>query len=149
MMNTARRRIGTDVFQADPRADLKGPGKRALQTSDERFEEQAASEPKQREQGRPPEKTRVVDIPESAENTLDASAELPTDRKVRFGANIPPSLKNRADNAAYWVPGLTVSKLVEIALDREIRKLEREHNGGEPFRERGQFRFGRPRASKE
>ncbi|MCC7316651.1 MAG: hypothetical protein IT419_17810 [Planctomycetes bacterium] len=69
-----------------------------------------------------------------------------TERKVRFGANVPPALKERTDNAAYWGPGLMVSKLVELALEEEIRRLEKEYNDSQPFAYRGQFRFGRPKS---
>jgi hypothetical protein len=44
---------------------------------------------------------------------------------------------------------MTVSKLVEIALEKEIRRLEKEYNDGQPFADRGQFRFGRPRVKRD
>lgn len=67
-------------------------------------------------------------------------------QKIRFSANIPLSLKEKVDNAAYWVPGMTVSKVVELALEKEIKRLEKEHNDGQPFEQMGEFRFGRPRS---
>jgi hypothetical protein len=67
-------------------------------------------------------------------------------RKVRFSANISISTKERADNAAYWVPGLNLSSLTEMALEREVRKLEKEFNNGETFKPAGTLKFGRPRS---
>lgn len=66
-------------------------------------------------------------------------------RKIRFSANISVSTKERADNAAYWVPGLNLSALTEMALEKELRKLEREFNNGEPFKPAGSLKYGRPR----
>jgi len=67
-------------------------------------------------------------------------------RKIRFSANISVSTKERADNAAYWVPGLNLSALTEMALEKELRKLEKEFNNGEPFKPAGSLKYGRPRS---
>lgn len=152
-MKIARTRIGSDAFQSDPRADLKSPAKRLIQIPNEREGDEIASEPKGRIPDRPhaePTSSLIESEPfvDSAPASTASAAEPMTERKVRFGANVPPALKDRADNAAYWVPGMTVSKLVELGLEKEIRRLEKEHNDGQPFADRGQFRFGRPRAGK-
>jgi hypothetical protein len=76
----------------------------------------------------------------------DSAAESPPHGKVRFSANVAVAVKQRAENAAYWVPGLTISAITEVALEREIRRLEKEFNGGKPFEKAGKLKYGRPRA---
>jgi len=65
-------------------------------------------------------------------------------RKLRFTANLSPEIISRARAASYWVPGLTVSMLVERALEKEIKALENEHNEGKAFKEAGPLKLGRP-----
>ena len=63
--------------------------------------------------------------------------------KERLTVNIPPELIERARNAVYWTPGLTLAGLAEDALLKALRRLEKE-NGG-PFKERdGHLPPGRP-----
>ena len=54
--------------------------------------------------------------------------------KERFTVNLPPELIERARNAVYWTPGLTLAGLAEDALFKALRRLEK-GNGG-PFKER-------------
>jgi hypothetical protein len=76
----------------------------------------------------------------------DPATESPPQGKVRFSANVAVAVKQRAENAAYWVPGLTISAITEVALEREIRRLEKEFNSGKPFEKAGKLKYGRPRA---
>ena len=63
--------------------------------------------------------------------------------KERFTVNLPPELIERARNAVYWTPGLTLAGLAEEALIKALRRLEKA-NGG-TFKERnGQLPAGRP-----
>ena len=63
--------------------------------------------------------------------------------KERFTVNLPPELIERARNAVYWTPGLTLAGLAEDALLKALRRLEKA-NGG-PFRARdGKLPAGRP-----
>ncbi len=80
------------------------------------------------------------------ETTPDATPEPAPQGKVRFSANVSQVIKQRVENAAYWVPGLTLSAITEVALEREIRRLENEFNGGKPFEKAGKLKYGRPRA---
>jgi hypothetical protein len=80
------------------------------------------------------------------ETTPDAAAEPAPHGKVRFSANVSQVIKQKVENAAYWVPGLTLSAITEVALEREIRRLEKEFNGGKPFEKAGKLKYGRPRA---
>lgn len=61
---------------------------------------------------------------------------------------LPASLVARARNAVYWarmVPGepQTYSELTERGVRREVERLERKYNEGEPF-EDGELRPGPP-----
>jgi hypothetical protein len=80
------------------------------------------------------------------ESNADPATESPPHGKVRFSANVSNAVKQRAENAAYWVPGLTISAITEVALEREIRRLEKEFNAGKPFEKAGKLKYGRPRA---
>jgi len=61
----------------------------------------------------------------------------------RFTAHLSRTLINRARNAVYWTPGLTLTKLAEEALAEKIDRIEAER--GETFPQRtGEVRVGRP-----
>ena len=63
--------------------------------------------------------------------------------KERFTVNLPPELIERARNAVYWTPGLTLAGLAEDALLKALRRLEKANDG--PFKERdGKLTAGRP-----
>ncbi len=63
--------------------------------------------------------------------------------KERFTAQLPQELIERARNAVYWTPGLTLAELTQTALENCINQLEVER--GEPFPPRsGKLKTGRP-----
>jgi hypothetical protein len=63
--------------------------------------------------------------------------------KVAFHARLDPEILDRARDAAYWTPGLNLSRLVEVALVHEIARLEKSR--GTPFpKRRGPLPTGRP-----
>ena len=66
-----------------------------------------------------------------------------TTPKKCFTVRLPGALIDRARNAVYWTPGLTLAELTERALDKEVARLERER--GKPFTKRpGRLKAGRP-----
>lgn len=66
-----------------------------------------------------------------------------TPTKKRFTVHLPHDLIERARNAAYWKPGLTLASLAEQALREYLDKLESEQ--GEPFPQREhELKGGRP-----
>ena len=64
-------------------------------------------------------------------------------RKIRATFHLPAELFDRARDAAYWTPGLTLSGLCEASLRSEIAHLEQKR--GEPFPKRTtDLKPGRP-----
>jgi hypothetical protein len=64
-------------------------------------------------------------------------------RTLRLSVVINSDVVERAKNAVYWTPGLTLASLTEQALFDALRKLERRR--GEPFEQReAELRAGRP-----
>lgn len=69
--------------------------------------------------------------------------EEPRGRKERLTVHVPAGLSDRAKNAVYWTPGLTLARLAELALSAQLERLEAERGG--PFPERAEeLRGGRP-----
>lgn len=69
--------------------------------------------------------------------------------KVRATFHIPADLLDECRNAVVWLAGpperLTMARLAENALRREIARLRKKHTKGEAFPERsGELRGGRP-----
>ena len=63
--------------------------------------------------------------------------------KERLTVNLPPELIERARNAVYWTPGLTLAGLTEEAISKGLARLEKKN--GAPFKERdGKLPTGRP-----
>ncbi|MGB5636638.1 MAG: hypothetical protein WBM44_22795 [Waterburya sp.] len=63
--------------------------------------------------------------------------------RERLTAKLPVEVIERARNAVYWSPGLTLASLTEDALSAYIDALEAER--GEVFPQRqGELKLGRP-----
>ena len=63
--------------------------------------------------------------------------------KERLTVNLEPELIERARNAVYWTPGLTLAGLTREALVKALGRLEKANGGA--FKERnGQLKAGRP-----
>jgi hypothetical protein len=63
--------------------------------------------------------------------------------KERLTVHVPVELIDRVKNIVYWTPGLTLARLAEEALTKEVEKREQER--GEPFPHRAEeLRGGRP-----
>lgn len=106
----------------------------------------------------PPEPTTLADrAPSSRRSPPPSGSEaqgkvLPMVRrpkKVRGTFQMSEDLLQTARNAVVALSGpphrLTLASLVEEAMSREIRRLEKEHNGGKPFPPMDQpLRQGRP-----
>lgn len=65
--------------------------------------------------------------------------------KRRISIRLTDQLIERMRNAAYYVPGLTISALVDKAIGDAVGRVEKAHNDGKPFQTRGsELRAGRP-----
>lgn len=53
--------------------------------------------------------------------------------KEQFSLRIEHELVERARNASYSVPGLTLTRITTEALRRYVATIEKRYNGGEPF----------------
>ena len=63
--------------------------------------------------------------------------------KERLTVHVPVELIDRVKNIVYWTPGLTLARLAEEALTKEVEKREQER--GEPFPHRAEeLKGGRP-----
>ena len=63
--------------------------------------------------------------------------------KERLTVHVPVDLIDRVKNIVYWTPGLTLARLAEEALTKEVEKREQER--GEPFPRRAEeLKGGRP-----
>ena len=70
------------------------------------------------------------------------SAPTPLQRE-RFTSKLPVEVIERARNAVYWTPGMTLAGLTELALTAYLDALEEER--GEVFPQRqGELKLGRP-----
>jgi hypothetical protein len=63
--------------------------------------------------------------------------------KDRLTVHLPVDLIERAKNAVYWTPGLTLASLAEDALRQALAELETARGAPFPPRER-QLSVGRP-----
>jgi hypothetical protein len=69
----------------------------------------------------------------------------PSPRRLRrrFTAHVRDDVIERAKNAVYWTPGLTMADVVERGMERILDELEKKHGG--PFVARSEEnRGGRP-----
>ena len=76
-----------------------------------------------------------------------APARLP--KRAKLTVELPAALVERLRDVAFWLSGppqqLTLARITERALFREIQRLEEEHNEGRPFETRTRpLKVGRP-----
>lgn len=64
--------------------------------------------------------------------------------RERLTVKLPRSLIERARDAVFWTPGMTLTSLVETSLRTAIAALERARGSGFPAREHD-LRAGRPK----
>ena len=86
----------------------------------------------------------VPDLTAPNQNTNSTHAKAtPRMTKQRLTVHIPVPLIERAKNAVFWTPGLTLADLGERALESLVSELEKQ-NGG-PFEVRPhELKGGRP-----
>ncbi|HOK54645.1 MAG TPA: hypothetical protein PLZ21_00040 [Armatimonadota bacterium] len=83
--------------------------------------------------------SQVIETPGSTQQP----APRPSGRKERLTVHLPVDLIERAKNAVYWTPGLTLAGLAEQAFTEALERLEQKR--GEPFPNRTEeLRGGRP-----
>lgn len=92
--------------------------------------------------GKPPVPTRTMSTRTTPER---AAQEQPKQEKKKTAFLIPVELTERARDCVYWLSGpphrLTMGELCAQALEREIKRLEKEH--GKPFEPRaGELKGG-------
>ncbi len=56
--------------------------------------------------------------------------------KARYTLHLPVDLMDRAKNASYWTPGLTLASLAEAGIRAELERLEKAHGKRFKARER-------------
>lgn len=65
--------------------------------------------------------------------------------KARYTLHLPVDLMERAKNASYWTPGLSLAALAEAGIRAEVERLEKAHGKRFKARER-ELVGGRPLA---
>lgn len=89
-----------------------------------------------------PQETRRA-LKNESSSSPKASQKSAGTRKERLTIHLPITLIERAKNAVYWTPGLTLAKLAEKALEQTLESLEKQHKG--PFLPRTEeLKGGRP-----
>ena len=77
------------------------------------------------------------------------SLEPPTDpapKRERWTIYVLVELAEELRDAAYWIPGATLSGMIEEGMLDYLTKLRRKHTGGKRFEPRaGKLPVGRPR----
>jgi len=94
-----------------------------------------------------PPKVETVAAPKKAKTRPSApskpSETTPKAEKERLTVHLPVDVIERAKNAVFWTPGLTLAGLAEAALNKALEGLEKAHGG--PFdRRKGELKGGRP-----
>lgn len=69
-------------------------------------------------------------------------------RSTRLTVNLPKELVDRLRDTVYWIPQLTLSRLVEEAIDTSLVQLETANRGRFPRRAKD-LRPGRPRSTRQ
>lgn len=85
-------------------------------------------------------KPTVVAKPRREEDRRAAEVAV---QRAPFQALIPKKTLEKARDAVYWTPGLTLASLTEMALQREIERLEKTRGGSFQPR-KGELPTGRP-----
>lgn|SRR5512134_1851111 len=69
-------------------------------------------------------------------------------RSTRLTVNLPKELVDRLRDTVYWIPQLTLSRLVEEAIDSSLVQLEIANRGRFPRRVK-ELKPGRPRSARQ
>jgi hypothetical protein len=82
-------------------------------------------------------------VPAKRTERVESQAEPARAVKERVTFQLPVDLIEKARDAVYWTPGLTMASLMEMALVAQLAQVEKKH--GKPFPSRaGALRTGRP-----
>jgi hypothetical protein len=96
--------------------------------------------PKETSAAAPPKKGTNVSVKKT--RTTPASPTR-TVRKERLTVHLSVDVIERAKNAVFWTPGLTLARMAEEALQKALEGLEKAHGG--PFAHRkAELKGGRP-----
>lgn len=84
------------------------------------------------------------DEPKRKRSKTTTSTEAPKKvKKIRLTVHVPEDVADRAKDATFWTPGLTLAALAEEALSKAVDDLEKKR--GEAFPPRtSELRGGRP-----
>jgi hypothetical protein len=63
----------------------------------------------------------------------ETPAKVKAATKARYTLHLPTELMERAKNASYWTPGLTLAGLAEAGIRAELERIEKKHG---PFKAR-------------
>jgi hypothetical protein len=75
----------------------------------------------------------------------EAPPKIKNTEKSRYTLHLPVELMERAKNAAYWTPGLTLGGLAEAGIRANLERIEKKHG---PFKAReSELVGGRPLGS--
>lgn len=99
--------------------------------------------PKRRTIGDNPLDAVVPRGPSQAAAVAEPEDVAPRHAKERMTFHLPVEVMNRAKNAAFWTPGLTLADLAAQALTDAVDRLEEERGEAFPPR-RAELRGGRP-----
>ena len=124
-----RKTMGADPFEEGP---LDGLVPRKPEAPENRTEPPKAK----REARKPKEKT-----PKTAPET---KTESPKAHKERLTVHLPLEVIDRAKNAVYWTPGLTLAGLAEGAFLEAVERLEKKNGGPFQSRKDKKLKGGRP-----
>jgi len=76
-------------------------------------------------------------------NELQHNSPEPAGKRLTYSVKLFTETIERARNAVYWTPGLSVSGLVEESVNKAIDQLERKRGEAFPARPK-QIKSGRP-----
>jgi len=82
-------------------------------------------------------------IPDNTSTTDKTPTTPKTYTKSHFTVHLPDELQERMKNAVYWTPRLTLARLCEDAIEKELAMYEAENGGRFEDRE-SDLRGGRP-----
>lgn len=99
--------------------------------------------PKRRTIGDNPLDAVVPRAPSRAAAVAEPEEETPKQAKERMTFHLPVEVMERAKNAVYWTPGLTLADLAAQALRDAVDRLEKKRGEAFPPR-KSELKGGRP-----
>lgn len=87
--------------------------------------------------------TRKIPKMTNKKKAQESPQEPPRGGKERLTVHLPVEVINRAKDAVFWSPGLTLAGFAEAAFLKALEKLEKENGGPFPPR-KAELKGGRP-----